>query len=324
MTYASEYETVEEMEAVGLGGLTLSNADGIALKKEVLNVGWRQISVDDEFLNESNSDKEGIIGFQFAEYPVFDPYNLTHFGEPDAFSLTIEGHPAPYKTVVQAILDGTKSQDFDITKDLEGIGLTREQILHPDLLVQNHSKKAKTQIKALVDQGYLEHQGEDYIARWNVKVSYQWKQRFPAGRIVHVHHEYQPFNSENYGHNDRKQLQQINFCQDKNFSDAWERKLKQAEASKESADGTHVAYILRNENGRKNNIEDFTLNLRKESPQEMVTLCFPSEFKRIDNRTLQTHISNFQPADDLHVYFANISPVDGYNPGFLGTIPKVK
>jgi len=309
--------------AVGLGGLILAKTDDIAMKKEVLNVGWQQISIDYEFLNESSSDKEETITFPLPEYPVFDPYNLSYFGQPDAFSIAVDGQSVPYKTIVQVFEPGRAGKRFNITKELEDLGLSKEQMLDPNLLIQNRSKKAKAQIKALVDKGYLELDAQECQANWTVEVNYQWKQVFPAGRVLHVHHQYRPFSSAYLGFNDRKQLKDVNFCQDKSFTDSWERKLKQAEEAKTSVEGTYVSYILKTGNTWKNGIEDFTLNLRKGSSQEMVTLCFPSDFTRIDDKTLQTHITNFHPTNDLNVYFANIK-ADDFDSSFHGTIPKIK
>jgi len=55
----------------------------------------------------------------------------------------------------------------------------------------------------------------------------------------------------------------------------------------------------------ENGIEDFTLNLNKDSSDELISLCFPGDFKKINSKTLQLHLTNFKPTNDLLVYFAN-------------------
>ena len=55
----------------------------------------------------------------------------------------------------------------------------------------------------------------------------------------------------------------------------------------------------------KNGIEDFTLNINKGSSQELVSLCFPVEFQKINPTTLQVHLTNFKPSNDLLVFFGN-------------------
>jgi hypothetical protein len=72
-----------------------------------------------------------------------------------------------------------------------------------------------------------------------------------------------------------------------------------------------VSYILKTGNTWKNGIEDFTLNLIKKDPGELISLCFPGGFKKINPTTLQIHLTNFKPQQDLRVYFGNIENTSG-------------
>jgi hypothetical protein len=84
--------------------------------------------------------------------------------------------------------------------------------------------------------------------------------------------------------------------------------------------GTIVDYILMTANTWKDGIRDFTLRLRKESPAEVISLCFPAEFMRVDARTLESHLTHFSPKTDLSIYFSNIG-TSGPQGGNYGVVP---
>jgi hypothetical protein len=309
--------------AVGVGGVVLGKTDDIAMKKEVLNVGWKKISVDYDFMNESTSDKEETIIFPLPEYDVYDADDLRYTGQPGNFSIIVDGQTVSYMPIVQAFFTTKDNKHVNITKELETIGLTKEQLIDSDPFPKIKDQKTKGQIASLLKRGYLANDSGDYRPNWSVQISYQWKQTFPAGRMIHVHHEYRPFSSAGPGFDEPEQIRDVNFCQDKSFTDTWEKKLKQGEEAGSRPGGSYVSYILQTGNTWKNGIEDFTLNLRKETPGELVTVCFPSDFKKIDSKTLQTHISNFHPATDLNVYFANID-LSHEKGEYKGIQPKIK
>ena len=75
--------------------------------------------------------------------------------------------------------------------------------------------------------------------------------------------------------------------------------------------GAKASYILKTGNNWKRGIEDFTLNLVKQDPSELISLCFPGTVNKVDARTYQVHLKNFRPASNLDVYFGNVASPSG-------------
>lgn len=287
--------------AVGAGGIVFRKTDAIAMKKEVLNVGHQWITVDYEFLNESAADVEETIIFPMPGYPVGEQLSETYYGQPGGFKVTVDGKDVPARTAVRALIDGT-----DVTAELRKAGLSDAQIAYPDFAARRHKIKVppftaqqRKQLKAarLLDQG---SSGEE-TPMWDAQVSYVWQQTFPRNRIVRVHHEYRPLVGAGPGESVFDQAAAKRYCADRAFLNSWDKAI----TSGNGYSAAKVAYILKTGNTWKNGIEDFTLNVVKSAPSELVTLCFPGTFKKVDARTYQVKLRNFRPAGDLEVFFGN-------------------
>ena len=64
-----------------------------------------------------------------------------------------------------------------------------------------------------------------------------------------------------------------------------------------------VEYILGTGRNWKGPISDFTLDIVKVTPDQIVSLCFPGKATRVDDLTLRFQHKNFVPPDRLLVYF---------------------
>jgi len=290
--------------AVGAGGIVFRKTDAIAMKKEVLNVGHQWITVDYEFLNESAADVEETVIFPMPAYPVGEQLGETYYGQPGGFKVTVDGKDVPARTVVRALVDGA-----DVTASLKKAGLTDAQIAYPDFAAAEHKIKvpplSAQQRKQLKATGLLgDGPYNDMTPTWDAQVSYVWQQVFPRNRIVRVHHEYRPLVGAGPGESVFDQDAAKRYCADRAFLSSWDKAVR----SGNGYSAAKVAYILKTGNTWKNGIEDFTLNVVKSDPSELVTLCFPGTFKKIDARTYQVKLRNFRPASNLDVFFGN--PVD--------------
>jgi hypothetical protein len=288
---------------VSAGGIVFGKTDAVAMKKEVLNVSYDKISVDYDFLNESAADVEETISFPLPEYTAGYQQSDTYYGQPSGFSIVVDGKPVAYKTMLAAKLDGK-----DVTARLRGFGLTDEQIAYfPSS--SPFEKKVKPlsaqQQKALTGAGlYAQLAGDDaWVPAWTVQIHYVWQEKFPSRKVVHVHHEYAPFADAGPGASYIPDDFAKTHCADKDFFKAYNR----VKATKEQhyVSAKWVSYILKTGNTWKNGIEDFTLNLVKKDPSELISLCFPGKFKKINPTTLQVKLKNFKPTRDLAVYFGN-------------------
>jgi len=289
---------------VAAGGIVLRKTDAIAMKKEVLNVGYDWITVDYEFLNESGTDVEETIIFPMPAYPAGQQVGDVYYGQPAGFTVSVDGKPVKTTMEMRALFGGA-----DVTAQLKRLGLSDAQIAYGDLFsdkvkVAPLTAQQRRELTKLKLFGF-ETTGED-APQWSVQINYVWRQAFPANRIVRVHHAYQPFIGTGPGEWVMNRETEQKYCMDPAFLKSWHRlATKGSDRASDFLASGKVAYILKSGNSWKRGIEDFTLNLVKRRPDELVSLCFPGTFKKIDARTLQVKLRNFQPTSDLDVYFGN-------------------
>lgn len=304
--------------AVSAGGIVFGKTDAIAMKKEVLNVSYTLISVDYEFVNESAAEVEETIIFPLPAYPASNLPSESYYGQPGGFSIKVDDKPVSFRTVVQASLNGK-----DVTAQLKKAGLSDAQIAYtPAFGEQRKVAKLTAQQRQQLIQLHLIGDGPtaEIEPIWDIQVNYVWQQKFPANKVVRVHHEYKPFISGGPGDWVMDKDTEKRFCTDAAFLASW-KKFATHDPYSDVLPSSKVAYILKTGNTWKNGIEDFTLNVIKNDPKELVSLCFPGSFKKIDARTYQVKLRNFRPTNDLDVYFGNITPGETVSEGEM---PLVK
>lgn len=293
---------VEGVKGVAVGGIVLNNTDRIALKKQVLNISRAGVSSDYELLNESAMPLEETITFPLPEYAVGKKAAGTYYGEPANLTITVDGKSVPFKTVLTARL-----KDVDVTSQLRKLGLTDAQIAyHPTFGVElafNPLTPAQEQQLATLKLWTRDAAGVAGPA-WTVQPTYVWKQKFPVKQAVKIQHAYRPFVTVATDAGTMDPDFATRYCADKSFMSAW--KKAKSKAGKETADGHHVHYLLKNGNAWKNGIEDFTLNINKLDASELLTLCFPGTARKPQAKTFQFRQSNFRPKQDIDIYFSNL------------------
>lgn len=278
--------------AQSAGGIVFGKTDAVAMKKEVLSVSADLIKVDYEFLNESGKDVEETIFFPLPEYAAGYHGSPTYYGQPQQFSVEVDGK--------------------DVTARLRALGLTDPQIAYFPSHTPFDKKIAplsESQRAAMIKEGLLgQLYDEEWVPAWTVKVIYLWQQKFPAGKVVWVRHQYAPFvaagSAATYLGDDKEFEKK--YCTDQGFQKTWQRLAARA-GENGVVNAVAVSYILTTGNTWKNGIEDFTLNLIKGKPDELVSLCFPGTFTRINPTTLQVRLRHFRPRQDLDVYFGNVA-----------------
>jgi hypothetical protein len=298
---------------VAAGGIVFKKTDAVAMKKEVLTVGYRRIAVDYEFVNESGADVEETIIFPMPAYPASVQVSDTYYGQPGGFSVTVDGKPVQTRTVLTALRDGV-----DVTAQLRKAGLSDAQIAYGALF----SDRVKVpplgaqQRQQLTKLGLFgdERTGEP-DPLWDVQFNYVWQQRFPANKVVRVHHAYRPLIGAGPGEWVLDADEAKRYCADPAFLKSWNRlAARHGNDAGRYLPAAKVAYILKTGNTWKRGIEDFTLNVVKSDPAELVSLCFPGTFKKVDATTYQVRLQNFQPTSDLDVYFGNLEDAGASEP----------
>jgi len=310
--------------ALGIGGVTLSKTDKIAIQNEVLDISCDNINVTYDFINESNQDENALIMFPLPPYPA-EPAesNIVSHGQPSGFTIKVDGKPVNYDTEVRATLKGR-----DVTQELKSVGLTIEQIARfpfdPTLMNDHELMLPKAQIEALTKTGLFED------GLWDINVSYVWKQKFPAKAIVHIEHSYRPFIAEGtasgYSGQNKELSRTIHEWGWKDIFDFCpsEQQLHELDhllANKENLDGYNqvpgaiVEYILTTANSWKGEIRNFDLRIHTKAKDEIVALCFPSKMKRVSDTLYEGHLQNFKPKTELSVYFGNARQCDSNGNG---------
>lgn len=303
--------------SVSAGGIVFGKTDAIAMKKEVLNVSHKLISVDYEFLNESGSAVEETIVFPLPPYPAAQQVSDSYYGQPNGFKIMVDGKPVAFTSQLVAFApDGT-----DVTAKLKKLGLSNAQIAHStgfDTSITKVPDFTEQQYKQLTKLGLMGTDNGSHEAAWTVEVNYVWKQKFPVGQVVRVHHEYRPFYAGGPGMSVMYEGFGKAYCTD----DAYLNARAKVEERKQYIDTRNVSYILKTGNTWKRGIEDFTLNIIKGKPDELISLCFPGKFKKINPTTYQVRLTNFRPSKDLEVHFGNVEDDGTDSNGVMPVLPK--
>jgi hypothetical protein len=291
--------------ALGIGGVTLSKTDSIAIQQETLDISCDNIKVAYDFINESSKDETAQVIFPLPPYPAMIPESgIISHGEPLGFSISVNGKSVEYQTTVKATLEGN-----DVTDTFKGVGLSEKQIAHIPFEIEWDGNQYRiplttSQIKGLEAKGLV----EDGAPIWEIHINYVWSQRFPSNTKVHIEHSYRPFNSVGsvggfYGETDLSE-----FCLRKEQMKELENLYSNEENRDESFNGipgTIVKYILTTANSWKDGIRDFRLRLHTKSKEEIVALCFPYELHKVSDTLHEAHVVNFRPSSELSIYYGN-------------------
>ncbi|MBF0295483.1 MAG: DUF4424 family protein [Magnetococcales bacterium] len=299
---------------LGIGGVVAGKTDRVHLRKEVLEVGIDRIKVAYEFINRSDAPITLPVMFPLPRYGPLAEENRYH-GEPEAFSVRIDGVRREHRTHVRAIhcpRSVVETPCREVTGVLKKIGLTDRQMAHfppeasPFAFLRHEFPKplSRDQVEALRKQGLLEmpqEQDGSPMPLWEVEVTYLWEVTFPPRQVVGVEHVYRPFPSRGGAAMHDEAALRERFCADKGILAFWNRI---APADRFDA-GPSIEYILTTANTWAGPIEDFTLILKKTTPKELISLCFPGTATRIDPLTLEFRLKDFKPKRELSVLFLN-------------------
>lgn len=144
-------------------------------------------------------------------------------------------------------------------------------------------------------------------------VVFHWKQKFPAGKVVTVSHEYQPaggFIIPSYPVDGDKSAR--SFVDEYKNGKEWQSMVKDYCIEPKLNEwifqhgqlANQVHYILTTGANWKAPIQHFKLTIKKGTPTEKISLC-ADNIKKINDTTFQLEQDNFLPTRDLQVLFIN-------------------
>lgn len=306
---------------VGAGGLTLIKNQQVRMLEEVLEISTKSIRVNYRFLNESQHDIKATVAFPTP--PQFFARTECEGVPDDYFDITVDGKVVRSKVELRAKMAG-----HDVTHALRLLGLTDKQLFSrsracwdmPDVL-DTLTRTQKTAINLLAKAWRADQ-------RWDIVATYYWDQVFPAGREVKVQHQYDPHAGSIYvnptssspfditnvptastvGTEEIRKLSEA--CVDEAIVSAIASRAKEVGLGKSARWVTvslaDVEYILGTGRNWKGPIGKFTLRIKKDSADQIVSLCFPGKPKKIDPLTIEFSERNFTPQDKLIIYYYSV------------------
>lgn len=290
---------------VAAGGIHFQKSQDIRLLKEDLYISTSLIRVGYRFRNESDRNVHTTVVFPMPRYS-WNPGELADDmnNRPlEDFSVRVDGQAITPQFDRRAL-----AQDVDVTADLQDIGLSDTQIFKTfaECLDQDDYESfcgvSKQQEAAL-----------QKIGAWEVEETAYWQQDFPPRKTIKVQHEYPPFTGEYYDYvYQQGKFENDEFngpddaCLDDGTRNALMRKARELVrqgAKTVRINVKEVEYILGTGRNWKGPISHFTLHIEKDSPHQIVSLCFPGKPRRISPTLLEFRQQDYIPQDKVIVYF---------------------
>jgi hypothetical protein len=327
----------DSIARIGSTGLVLVKSDSIQMKKEILEISEKSIKVKYEFMNVGKNDIETLVAFPM---PVYG-FNLgqsasdMNVGPIADFNVSSNGNKINVQPHFKALLNNR-----EVSSELKNIGLTDTQIfstfagckLTDDFsceISQEQINQLK-KISAFSTDGFSSSSkyplGSSwpmwkYGPAWDVEQTLTWKQNFAANKITDIRHSYTPLVGGVYNYPIYNSILEKNIaiqaasvanennteaCIDDGFKKAYAKKL--ADLQKSGVKSVQVSlsdveYVLGTGKNWAGPIQEFTLRIKKQTPDQLVSLCFPGTPKKIDPLTLEFNHRDLVPQDKLIVYF---------------------
>jgi len=301
------------------GGIQLRHEARIAMQKERLSIARDKVTVEYEFMNESDKDVTTEVAFPIPAYGL-DPEDTAGKRDFGDFRVWVESREVQYQTDARARLGNRDVTDvlrrYNI--DVATFGnYGDEDDPGPNYQIAKLPGPARANLMGL---GLIE---KDLYPKWLVAKTYYWSQTFPAHQVLHVRHEYKPV----VGFQGFKAAMLSRELKSACVDPSLEKKLSAAIAAglKSSArmsgddyvNATWVKYILTTANTWKGPIHDFELVVEKPAPEKpvsgqpangrggdySVSFCWDGPVEHPDQTHFIAHKTDFVPSRELTVYF---------------------
>lgn len=320
--------------SIASGGIVLKREAHISMQRERLFISEKKVTVDYDFLNESDHDITTEIAFPV---PPFDCAGYCGGLNISDFHVWADGKELRYEREAKAIVKGR-----DFTEELNKLGIDIASFGHIDL-DGNFAKSKDFQIARLSpqDRDHLIQLGlvdaQRLMPLWTAEETYHWSQTFPSGKLTHIRHEYPPAIGYTPGtpgmllrfmshedvapDNDERNRLMTDIlsksCIDRSLAEkinaeAVGKYKDNFDSSDKLESGVQVGmswvdYILTTANSWKTPIKDFTLVVERPAPedkrQHYVSFCWDGRVSRLDADHFVAKASNFIPKKEMHVAY---------------------
>lgn len=304
--------------AVGAGGIEFKKTDDISMEKEVLTISRDLVRVEYDFVNKTDHPVQERILFPMPFFGFDYGCSPTHSGQLENFKVWVNGSSVKTSRTARARLSSGK----DVTALLKNMGFTDEDIVE---FRGVSSRCDSTEVTGKYAQNINQLSNEKLVPLypgdknpvpiWESAYVYYWEQLFPPRTLVKVSHEYIPFVGSDSGNIDflekgfgikspKELANRLTSGTDLCVDDGTFRAAKKAEQQLGgSLRHDVVKYVLKTGANWSGPIKDFTLNLKKSAPTDVVSLCFDGKFKKTNPLLLSTHREYFVPNKDISVLF---------------------
>lgn len=313
--------------AIAAGGVVSRAERRVSMRKERLairllgedegNITRFRVSVEYEFANDSSDDVTTEVAFPIPEYG-YNVFGLEGPRDLGGFRAWVDGSEISVGKQVRAVARG---QDQASTLRELGIDVEHHGYFSPDLAGSDADHPDQLRRLTPADAQHLLQLGlirgtepDDRWPEWTVAIIWHWTQRFPAGKVVRIRHEYTPSAGFAYSTGVREFLAGLpEVC----AVDALVRHLQLqkatlADAARRSGHedrsmifGSWVQYVLKTANTWRTPIRDFELLI--ESPEgRSVSFCWDGKVEKVSGTTFSAKVRDFRPTRDLTVYFFTV------------------
>jgi hypothetical protein len=265
------------------GSIVFKQQADISMDKEELFISQGQIRVSYVFTNTGKNDLNISMAF---------PMPPKYFGESDhseiqEFKLWVNDSIVKTDRKMVVLLNG----NTDISSQISQLGWSESDL--ETLLAHENAPTGKKPLP------------EDWFDKggwplFTLNEYYIWQQAFPVGKPVAIRHSYSP--SVTSGVPQPAQFLMEEYakitCMDKN--------ARAAMLKRDTEGGVlwaYLRYILLTANNWQGPIKDFKLTIEKQSPTELISLCFDGDLHKVDSQTFEFSRKNYRPTQDLSILF---------------------
>ena len=270
------------------GTIVFKSQPDISMDKESLVISESTITVDYEFRNTSTQDL--MIPVAFPMPPMY--FGFSDHSEIKDFKLWADGKPIKTKRQLVILLNN----QTDITNEVAGLGWSESELItyiDNRYELNNQPPKGNKPLPA----AWFDQRGEPLFT---LNEYFIWQQMFGAGKTVKIKHTYSPSLTTGVP------MPATNLIKDYAKATCLDKSTQHNMFKREKEYGlrwANVRYILLTGNNWQGAIKDFNLSIEKQYPEEMVSLCFDGELKKVSPTTFSFNQKNFKPKQNLNILF---------------------
>lgn len=264
------------------GTIILERQNDISMDKEALLISADEIRVAYVFTNNSKKDIHTNVTFPMP--PIY--FGVSDHSSIEDFKLWVNDAPLQVNfALVVKTLDGK-----DISKQFADSGWSAQDVanfVEDDIVPAN---------KKPLPAGWF----TDGSLNFTMSHYYTWQQHFPAGSSVAVRHAYRPSKSSGVPMPVKDLLAEFGkaACIDERTAAGIKKR--------EDVNGVNwsfLQYILLTGNNWQGAIKDFELTIKKQHAEDLMSLCFDGDLKKVDPVTFKFQQKNFRPKQNLDILF---------------------